>query len=95
MECFFACLLDMPDHSIPDYALLQNVILLVLGQIQKSLVTNMPNIQSCEPNNIQIGIFVYIFPYYASHHEAILICFASVPADLFIFCLDRLQHHNR
>jgi len=61
MECFFACLLDMPDHSIPDYALLQNVMLLVLGQIQKSLVTNMPNIQSCEPNNIQIGIFVYIF----------------------------------
>jgi len=87
MFFFACCLLDMPDHSTPDHALLQNVILLVLGQIQKSLVTNMPNIQSCEPNDIQIGIFVYIFlsPYYASHHEAILNRFPSVPADLFIF----------
>lgn len=34
--------------------------------------------------NIQ---FLVAFIYYASHHEAVLSCFASVPADPFIFIL--------
>lgn len=84
---FFACLFKlMPDHHLlSDYALFccGTLISLICSQLQDVWCQDIcPLSNPPVSNNIQIVIS--ISQSYASHHEAILNRFVSVPADLFI-----------
>lgn len=80
MECSIFCL-PRPPRLTSEYALQQNSCfpnftawIFKWQLFWRQILVSRINIQ-----------FLVVFIYYASHHEAGLTCFASVPADLFIF----------